>query len=56
MFGLFFLHPGFYVGAGAGASVAGTSIKSSHYRSSVSICGDTNFTAGTGDEANVADL
>ena len=45
-----------YKGGIAGASVAGTSIKKSHYKSTVQICGDSNFTAGTGEEANAADL
>ncbi|MCR5325761.1 MAG: hypothetical protein K6E37_03305 [Bacteroidales bacterium] len=45
-----------YKGGIAGASVAGTTIKKCHYKSSVNICGDSNFTAGTGDDANAADL
>lgn len=44
-------------GAIAGKSVAGSTIKKSHYKTGLSfdICSDTNFTAGEGDDANVAD-
>ncbi|MCR5560234.1 MAG: hypothetical protein K6F58_00210 [Bacteroidales bacterium] len=38
----------------AGQSVAGTYIKNSHYKSSISICGDSNFSDGG--EANANDL
>ena len=45
-------------GAIAGKSVAGSTIKKCHYKSGLSfgICSDSNFTAGTGDDANVADV
>lgn len=43
-------------GAIAGASTTTSTIKNCHYKSGMSICGDSNFTAGTGDEANAADL
>jgi hypothetical protein len=45
-----------YKGGIAGASVAGTTIKKCHYKSSVNICGDSKFTAGTDDDANAGDL
>lgn len=38
----------------AGQSVAGTYIKNSHYKSSISICGDSNFSDGG--ESNAGDL
>ena len=40
----------------AGQSVSGTTIKKCHYKSTIAICGDTKFTAGTGDDANAGDL
>ena len=59
-------------GAIAGSSVAGSTIKKCHYKATgtvenkssnaspaswaMDICSDSNFTAGTGDEANVADV
>lgn len=44
------------IGGIAGSSVAGSALKNNHYKSSLNICSDSNFTAGTGGEANVADL
>ena len=43
-------------GAIAGTSVANSIIKSCHYKSGMSICGDAIFTAGEGLEANADDL